>query len=135
MLVGTLQAGTLGSGMKLLLLPARELVVVKSVSSRGAALDATARATAGDRVEVGLAQSASLDASGALGAGSVLCEPTRPCPLARRIEVQLRSLSGQLLTKGAPLECYLHAASCAVRRRHPVASPCTGPRHPSAAAL
>ena len=55
-----------------------------------------------------------------VGAGSVLCDPSRPVPLAKRIEVQIRSLSEPLiagkvtlLTKGMPVELHAHAMACA----------------------
>ena len=96
------------------------VVAVKSISSRGVALNADASATAGDHVEVGVG--ATLDASVVVGAGSVACDPLRPVPMARRIEVQVRALSGQLLTKGAPLEFHAHSAACAATLRRFVAA-------------
>ena len=124
MLTGTLQAGTLSAGMKLLLLPAREQCIVKSLNSRGEVLSAAAgekaEATAGDHVEVGIAFSNTSFDTSLVGAGSVLCDPSRPVPLAKRIEVQIRSLSEPLitgkvtlLTKGMPVELHAHAMTCA----------------------
>ena len=119
-LIGTVQAGTVEIGQRLLLLPAREVIVVKSLWSRGAPVAKGANATAGDHVQVGVG--ASLDASVVIGAGSVACDPQRPVPLARRIEVHLRALSGQLLTKGAPLELHAHSACCAATLRRFIAT-------------
>ena len=119
---GTLQAGTLRPGQKLLLLPGAEAVHAKAVHSRGVAVSL---ATAGDHVEVtptypptypptthlptcphpltrpttgplylptpnpqvGLVGCA---ADTSIAQGSVLCEPQRPVPLARQVEVRLR---------------------------------------------
>ena len=104
---GTLQAGTLRAGQKLLLLPGCELLTAKALLSRGAPVG---EATAGDHVEVGLAGCAA-DAS--IAQGSVLCDPQRPAPLATRVEVQLRVFDVAVpLTKGQPFELYLHTASC-----------------------
>lgn len=119
--VGTLHAGTLAPGAKLLLLPAREVVTVKHLASRGASVEAGGSATAGDRVEATI-NVGDLDASVALSAGCVLCDPARPCPLARRVLVVLRSLSGQMLLRGTPVECYAHATTCAATIRKFVGS-------------
>ena len=114
---GTLQAGTIQIGQKLLLLPARESVLVKSLASRGVALDAAASATAGDHVEVGVA----IDDTVPVTAGMVLCDPARPVPRARRIEIQLRVISPRVMMRGMPLEAYVHSASSAAMLRRFVA--------------
>ena len=104
---GTLQAGTLRAGQKLLLLPGCELLTAKALLSRGVPVG---EATAGDHVEVGLAGCA---ADTSIAQGSVLCDPQRAAPLATRVEVQLRVFDVAVpLTKGQPFELYLHTASC-----------------------
>lgn len=103
---GTLQSGTLAPGQKLLLLPGAEQVTAKALQSRGAAVEL---AVAGDHVEVGL-QGCAADTS--IAQGSVLCDPLRAAPLARRVEVQLRVFGVQVpLTRGQPVEAYCHASS------------------------
>ena len=59
----------------------------KAVHSRGAAVTL---ATAGDHVEIGLVGCA---ADSSIAQGSVLCDPLRPAPLARKVEVRLRMRS------------------------------------------
>ena len=118
---GTLQAGTLRPGQKLLLLPGAEVVHAKAVHSRGVAVTL---ATAGDHVEVtpaylptrpptypptshpdlrssiptphpqvGLVGCA---ADTSIAQGSVLCDPQRPVTLARQVEVRLRVFGVQV---------------------------------------
>jgi elongation factor 1 alpha-like protein len=116
-IAGTLQAGTLRASDRLLLLPARELVQVKALQSRQQRAE---DATAGDHVEATVSASSSLDL-GSITTGSVLCDPDSPVPMVRRIEVKLRSLSG-ILTKGQPVELYVHTASCAATLRKFVAA-------------
>jgi len=104
---GTLQAGEMARGARLLLLPAAEQVTVKTLRSRGAPVE---RAAAGDHVEAWLAQSPSEPS--VVGAGCVLCDASKPAPLARLVEVQLRVLPcGAALSRGMPCEAYCHAAS------------------------
>ena len=118
---GTLQAGTLCPGQKLLLLPGAEAVHVKAVHSRGVAVTL---ATAGDHVEVGptcllthlpahllshlpthsLTHPPTHPQVGLVGCaadssiaqGSVLCDPQRPAHLARQVEVRLRVFGVQV---------------------------------------
>ena len=103
---GTLQAGTLSVGQPLMLLPGGGTHTVKALASRG---EAAAAVTAGDHVELSLAPPPD---EGAIGAGSLLCDPSRPVPLATIVEVQLRVFSPPApLTKGQPFEVYVHTAS------------------------
>jgi elongation factor 1 alpha-like protein len=114
-LTGTLQAGTLEVGQRLLLLPAQETVVVRSLQSRG---EAVTEATAGDHVEARLAAASSSFDPSSVGIGSVLCDPLRPVALATRVEVQLKAL-GMLLTKGQPFELHSNAGgevACTLRK-------------------
>lgn len=104
---GTLQAGTLLVGQRLLVLPGREPVTIKGLQSRGAS---ARRATAGDHVELSIAVSS--DAV-VVEAGSVLCDQRNPARVARRVEVLLRTLQPATpLTKGQPFELYCHVSSC-----------------------
>jgi elongation factor 1 alpha-like protein len=113
---GTLQAGAVRAGQPLLLLPAREAVTVRSVSSRGAPV---AEVVAGDHCELTLAAPEET----LFAEGHVLCDPQRPAPVARIIEVQLRVLSPPApLTRGEPFELYVHAASCCATLRRVVAA-------------
>ena len=113
---GTLQAGTLRAGQSLLLLPAREVVVAKALTSRGVAVD---EVTAGDHAEVSLGATGSLDAQ-AVFAGSVLCDPQRPVALARQVEAQVRSMD-RMVSRGQSVEFYVHTAATAATVRQVVA--------------
>lgn len=133
-LAGTVQAGTITLGERLLLLPSQSEVVVKALQSRGQSVSSV---TAGDHCEAGIvpaagAAGAAFDPT-AISAGSVLCDPLRPVAFATRLEVQLRTL-GAFLTKGQPFELYAHSASCAATLRKIVAAidKKTGERLPEA---
>ena len=110
---GTLQAGTLAAGEPLLLMPGKLALHARSLQSRGVSV---ASLTAGDHAEIAL-DTRGVDAaalSAALAPGSVLCDPSRPVPLAARIEVSLRTLSPAVpLTRGQPFELYVHSTACA----------------------
>ena len=111
---GTLQAGTLAPGQKLLLTPSREVAIVKSVRSRGVVVPPGQNLTAGDHCELTLG---AIDPS-IVGSGHVLCDPLRVVPLARRVEVRLRALAPRTpLTRGQPFELYVHAAACCATLR------------------
>jgi translation elongation factor EF-1alpha len=89
-----MQAGCVRAGQQLLLMPGSEILSIKALTSRGAPVELI---TAGDHAEVTLdLKGASLGGRSdgpALCAGSVLCDPERPVPLARRIEVTLRTFA------------------------------------------
>lgn len=128
-LSGTLQAGTLSLGQRLLLLPSQEIVTVKSLHSRGLGVG---EATAGDHVEVGLTATSSSFDPNVVGTGSVLCDPLRPVALATRIEVQLRVLASHL-TKGQPFELHSNGGgevACTLRKLIAAADHKTGERIP-----
>ena len=151
---GTLQAGTLRPGQKLLLLPGAEAVHAKAVHSRGVAV---ALATAGDHVEVTLTYPpihlptrlpnhlpsdavthlptcphpltrpttgplylptphpqvglVGCAADTSIAQGSVLCEPQRPAPLARQVEVRLRVFGVQACIIGVLLAAWSRASA------------------------
>lgn len=68
---------------------------------------------AGDHVELGLAGGSGIDHSG-IRAGSVLCDPRAPVPLASALEVHVRTLElGVPLTPGLACELYCHAGATA----------------------
>ena len=111
---GTLQAGTLSVGQTLMLLPGGGTHTVKALASRG---EAVAAVTAGDHVELSLAPPPD---DGTIGAGSLLCDPSRPVPLAMIVEVQLRVFAPPApLTKGQTFEVYAHTA-CAPAVLHKI---------------
>jgi len=106
-ITGTVQSGRISRGQTMLLMPAGEEVLIKSLRSRGEVVEDV---VAGDHVEAGLSQS--LVDPNALAAGCVLCDGLRPARLAKTIEVQLRVLPfATLVTRGMPCELYCHASN------------------------
>ena len=112
---GTVLAGMIDVGDRLLLMPARELVTVRGLRSRGVTVP---RVVAGDQCDATLLPSTPVEPT-AVGPGSVLCDPSRPMPISSRLEMCVRmvGLAGceAPLTLGQPLELHVHVASCACR--------------------
>jgi elongation factor 1 alpha-like protein len=105
-LAGRIEAGIVAPGDSLLLLPANELVQVKTVLLHG---DTVPLAQAGDNADLGLT---GLDPS-QVAPGSILCDPETPVPLVRRFRAQLVTLSPlpHPLTQGFPCTLHSHVTS------------------------
>ena len=105
---GTLQAGSLSLGQRLVLMPSADQVTLLALRSRG---EVVRRAVAGDHVEITITSTSAADLI--VASGSVLCDDLRPISDAVSLELSLRTFEPRLpLLPGSPCELFLHTDSC-----------------------
>lgn len=101
---GKLEGGAICPGTKVMIMPGREIGIVKSVEMRGKAVPV---AMAGDNADVVL----SGIEQGSINAGAVLCHPEYPVPLASRFEARVVVLEVPIpVLRGQQVTIHSHAA-------------------------
>ncbi|XP_024525914.1 HBS1-like protein isoform X2 [Selaginella moellendorffii] len=101
---GKVESGAIKIGSKVMVMPSREVGVVKNLEQDGKALQ-TARA--GDGVDIGLQ---GVDA-GVIVPGGVLCHPDYPVPIATRFELRILTLKLAFpMLPGAQVVVHAHHA-------------------------
>ncbi|KAK9091356.1 hypothetical protein Sjap_024533 [Stephania japonica] len=106
---GKLECGTIQCGSKVLVMPSKDLAVIRSIERGSKACNI---ATAGDSVAVGLQ---GIDSTHVM-AGGVLCHPDFPVMVANHLELKVIMLDGAMpIVIGSQVEFHVHHAKEAAK--------------------
>ncbi|KAK9115025.1 hypothetical protein Syun_021822 [Stephania yunnanensis] len=106
---GKLEYGTIQCGLKVLIMPSKELAVIRSIERGSKACNV---ATAGDSVAVGLQ---GIDSTHVM-AGGVLCHQDFPVMVANHLELKVIMLDGAMpIVIGSQVEFHVHHAKEAAK--------------------